>query len=647
MKTGLLKISTILCLSLLLVIGMVTPSQSEMPFADQLEYVGCVEDNNEAHVNATILRMDSRIYDSVCGDDQFDWYLIPLPGDVMWAGKIECVSDSPGLAVKFYLDTGAGPQLVEEASPALGEWLGGEDYYLGWDILELATSAGVAAGPPGNYYIRVSYYSAYPGEHPYMLDISMRPYAYNPSPYNSTATARTLPPGIALYGHLAPADLSDWYKFNIGTGQLGSGVIFTRTYRKGPVLLAGYGDFEEKRLIKIEPELYEFKVNLRAADNSLIGTAVLTPYMGGFIDLRGTGNLPAGDYYIEATVTGTPPSDLDIYYMVFDHVLAPDSGDWADDLNSKPAEAAAFTEGVPIDDTVYWPRDRADYYSFSVTNYFLGDIIIEPSFDAYSLKVHLEESDGTWQYCMWLPGLGLTCRYDPAPAGNYYFVVEDSGAMVSPFEYSVTYYEHGPPMTIPIGHNTWETAAVLSPTRTPEFRYMGNQDVVIEFQPGVQNVFYATMTVPSDRFLVGYYDIYGSRTNYRVRLGQIGPAGTPVWAPALNPDSKGKLTIDMNYDYLTDAGTYYLKVEMLPSSPGRMRILVDNHTRIAECATDENEAYTDAINLKYFYSGGYYSYEGELCPSLDNADWYYFESGLFDEAKGPCRTWRCAAGPRV
>jgi len=156
---------------------------------------------------------------------------------------------------------------------------------------------------------------------------------------------------------------------------------------------------------------------------------------------------------------------------------------------------------------------------------------------------------------------------------------------------------------------------------------------LIDFQPGIQDKFVFKVEVPSGDMLAGYYELKGSRTDYYVQLGK-NAGGNIQWSPAMNPDSNGKLYIDLSFDFLVGTGEYFVKVKMLPSSPGRMRIFLDNNSRIAVCEPDENNNAEEALNLQAIKKGNNYFRFGDVCD-YDHADWYYFTTEDYDPSDGP------------
>jgi hypothetical protein len=90
----------------------------------------------------------------------------------------------------------------------------------------------------------------------------------------------------------------------------------------------------------------------------------------------------------------------------------------------------------------------------------------------------------------------------------------------------------------------------------------------------------------------------------------------------------------MNYEYLADAGTYFLRIKMLPSSPGRMRVFVDNHSRLTECRADTNNDYFDAVPLLEYPAPNSPGL-GEFCPPYDVEDWFFLQKNDFNPSVGP------------
>ena len=637
MKRIEMKSVYVICLLAILFAGN-SQAAVEGYFVKDLSYVECVADGNDTHTAATLINRSAIIYDAVCETDAHDWYLLPLQGDVRWGGDITCLADGPGLRVGLYIDQGAGPQLIVEDSPILTTVQGTEQYMLEWDLLDLAAGAGFTSAQAGNYYVRVTYYTYHPGNHPYSIWMWVAPEEYDASPYDSSITARPLPPGIMHFGHLNYSDPVDWFTFTIETGQSGTGVIFGESFMPYGVFLIKQ-TIEVADDVKIEPVQYSwepiYSLRLYASDLTLIASREIPKRKHNSMCLQAIGGpLDPGTYYIEL-VNDSPglESDFETYYKIFNHCLAPNIDEWHFDYNGGMESSEPFLDGIPISDSVWAPRDSGDFYSFTSPGYFLGDVKVDPAVDFMYLHTTFLNTGANSVGGRWIPGLGISCRNTPRPAGDYYFRISDNYRMFYPTEYTVTFYQHGGPLTSPMGHDTWQTAMVMEP-ESKEGIYTPATEVSIDFNPGVQDIYYCTLEVPPDGLLVGYYKIFGSRTDYRVRLGKLGPGGTPVWSPAMLPNTYGVVDIDLAYDFLSEAGTYFLEVQMLPSSPGQLRIYIMNQSTVASCEPDNNNTYDEAWNLLHFQTGSTYRVNGRVCPVEDDVDWYYFESGIFDDTKG-------------
>ncbi len=163
--------------------------------------------------------------------------------------------------------------------------------------------------------------------------------------------------------------------------------------------------------------------------------------------------------------------------------------------------------------------------------------------------------------------------------------------------------------------------------------YVIGKDVSIDFEPGIQDVFFLKVGVPEGGQLVGFYEFKGSRSDYEVALGGIKPDGSVAWAPAVQANAKGRVYIDLNYDFDAEAGSYMIRVKMLPSSAGRMRVLLCNDSRIAVRVND-GDTMDDPGDLTIYSDNGVYHRFGDVSPE-DWEDYYYFDSGDFELADGP------------
>jgi len=625
-----IKLMIILALSILLATGLSGCDEPEIAILNYIwDTVGCADDGNNAHVNATLLRVGCMLADAVCANDPADWYMIPLQGDVEWTGAAVCIADGPGLRVGIYADTGSGLQLLKEGSPELVSEDGVEIYLLKWepeDILE--TSGPDPLFPSGNYYIRVTYYTYYTGNHPYFLLSAFGADEFQPTTNTTAGTAKPLPPAILDTGYLDKTDSEKWYSFEIEGGQSGTGIIAIEPAYSGAMDIMPSGP-------NPPPPTKSIKANLRNADTSLISTILVDQHEASYFDLSAFGPLNPGSYYINLALYTSSPDPQEFQFTVFNHALAPDTGMWAADSMDDSASAVAIQVGSPVSGSIFWPRDQKDYLVFNSQYYFIGDVALDCSVPDMHIGCELGDSSVTASggFLSWIPGVGTTHMSDPIPPGDIYILIGDEGRFFAPTEYTAALYPHGPPGSSASGHATWEDAVEMDSMTGLIGTGMHQKKARSEFfhlKPGVQEVYFTTLTVPAEEFLVGYYDIYGSRPDYRVYMGKLGQGGNPVWAPALAPDAKGKLTIDMNYDYLSDAGTYYMKFELLPSAQGQTRILVDNYSRIAACTADTNNDYFDAQGI---YQDQYPKY-GAFCPPDDIEDWYTFYAPDFNPQYG-------------
>ncbi len=620
----------VLTLVVLLITGLTGCDEPDIAVLNYIwDSVGCADDGNNAHVNATLLRDGGVFADAVCADDPADWYVIPLLGDVEWTGALVCLADGPGLRVGIYADTGSELQLLKEGSPELMSEDGVEVFLLKWepeDILE--TPGPDPLFPSGNYYIRVTYYTYYTGKHPYLLLAAFGADEFLPATNTSAPTAKPLPPGILDTGYLDKTDSEKWYSFEIESGQSGTGIIAVEPAYSRVMGIMPSGP-------NPPPPSFSIKANLRNADTSLITTIIVDQHKASYFDLSAFGPLNPGSYYINLALYTGSPDPQEFQFTVFNHALAPNTGTWAADNMEDSATAVAIQVGSPVSGSIFWPRDQKDYLMFNSQYYFIGDVALDCSVPDMHIICELGDSSVTASAgsFSWIPGVGSTHMYDPIPPGDIYILIGDEGRFFGPTEYTAALFPHGPPGSSASGHATWEDAvemdAMTGVMETGIFQMKAKSEV-FQLKPGVQDVYFTTLNVPAEEFLVGYYDIYGSRPDYRVYMGKLGTGGNPVWAPALAPDSKGKLTIDMNYKYLSDAGTYYMKFELLPSAPGQTRILVDNFSRVAACTADTNNDYYDAKGIYKDKDPKY----GAFCPPDDIEDWYMFHAPDFNPQYG-------------
>jgi hypothetical protein len=621
---------TVALLAGLMLVLNITPAHSYLTEFDLVfDFVECIDEGNNAHVNASIIRPITFALDAVCPDDPFDWYLLPIQGDLGWHGSLICIAKGPGIVFRLYADTGSGLNLLKEESPVvIDEELPGI-FALVWDFEEIALNLGHTAAPSGNYYIRVSYYSNYAVDHPYLFMLMLGPVEHEQSDAN-IGPKRLLPPGMMHYGHVDAVNTSDLYKFTLEQGQDASGIIALTEATRG--LNRGLAGLEP------DPGDYELRLSVYNPSAVKIATAYTNAYHPAVVDLNILANTPPGQYMIEVAMANTSPvPDDEYYYMLFDHALAPGTGDWSANINKVWATSLPLQEGVPVEGTYYGARDIADFYSFSSDTYFLGDIFMRPLaetrfvnlqiFDKYKKAISGSSS----------PGLSESRRISPLDPGDYYAVLRDPEGFIEPVDTELTLFPHGMPITSPMGYSTWQTAMEIEARDYEEGGQIHHKALPFLFADlklGVQDALFGKIIVPEEKFLAGYFEIYGSRPEYNVSIGKLGPGSTPLWSPALTPAANGKLVIDMDYEYLADPGEYYLRMKIPSNSPGQTRILLENQARLTECVSDDNDTFYEAVNLRPYYTYSDPGF-GQLCPTVDNADWYYFYMNDYDTQVGP------------
>ncbi len=619
--TSVMKPLLIGILLILMMVGFVTPADSTPFPMYRWELIQCEPDGNNSSVTATLINNKVMIHDAVCEDDTHDWYLLPLTGDVTWEGGIHCETDGPGLRVAVYADVGTGLQLLQEGSPQ--ELVEGDNvrYALPWNIADLASGMGMDAAPAGVYYIRVTYYTYHPGIHPYMLSLNITPSDFTLPTYTTSNAARQIPPGISHHGHLSVAIPNNWFTFTIGPGQTGSGIIYLK-------------NLSTRSMDEGKPHgMTDVEMKIRDSNLNVLGTTVITYSHVGYLDSVDLSTLQPGSYFIELSKPSeTNSSSWQAYYRLFNHALAPDTGDWGPDANNDIQSAVQLTDGVPVAMALYNPRDTFDFFKFSTQGYYLGDIIIEPSLEMINFAGSITNNAGAYQNAAPLPGRGITNRYNPLNAGDYVLQIFDNFKMYSPIQYTITYHEHGEPISGAV-HDTKETAKVLPAGEATPYHIYG-ESAVADFAPGIQDVYFLKMEVPSGDILAGYFEIKGSRPDYQVQFGKDNQ-GSVAWSPVLTPNTYGRLYVDLNYEFTAGPGVYYIKVKMLQSSPGRMRVFLDNRSRIASCEADDNNIWEDAMNLKSIKVGSNYHMFGDLCPTVDWQDMFFFNSDDFEYSDGP------------
>ncbi len=597
-----------------------------------IDYIDCVDDGNNAHVNASVIFPQTLVADAVCPDDPFDWYLVPLQGDLGWEGIFYCIADGPGLVFRLYADTGSGLNLLKEGSPAADTESETNLWGLVWKFKDIANDLGHDFVPAGNFYVRVSHYSAYPEDHPYFLMLMMGPGEHEQSDAN-TGPKRLLAPGMIHYGHVDTVNTSDLFKFTLNPGDNPTGIIAL-----GEVMEGVGGRLADSSQ---QPE-YNLRLTLFNPDGVKIASVMPSESMTARIDLNIMSNVPPGQYMIEVSMAATSPEPGEgHYYMLLNHALAPATGDWAPDANKNKATGITLQEGVPVSDAIYAGRDLGDYYKFSSPGYFLGDIRVEPPMDTRYITLDLYDSANKEISAGDLAGFGLCQAYDPLKPGNYSIRLWDPVGLLNPAKYTITLYPHGDTRTKPAEFSTWQTAYELPADDSSADDDMLHMIlfpwIASDLKPGVQDALFVKLVVPEGKFLAGYYDIYGSRPGYKVSIGKIvQPGQPPAWSPPLSPDAYGFLLIDMDYEYLADPGTYYLRIQPPDGVTGQTRVLIENNARLTECVSDDNNTFYEALDLRGSYLLPVPGFD-QLCPGLDDADWFYFYTNNYDPQVGPLK----------
>ena len=519
---------------------LAAPAQGLYEENEYLDDIVCVADNNEAHVKATQLEIQSVRLDAVGTADQFDWYKFNAYGDLDWNVMMSVETTKAGLAVRLYYDSGTGLTQVHEESP---KYDATSKLYQAQIPAKLSIqNKGFTGKLNGVYYIRITYYSAYPGDHPYKLLFMAQPVLSGTGSQNAKASAKQVVPNGAFYGLFNNSDMVDWYYWDDPSGEPVDGFIELMDLSSGSA--------------SSTPPL---KFELYKGDGPVLAQRALKPgERSALADLDGQG-LTSGKYYIKVFLDSAY-TEL-VPYLIRNFSTRGKSDGYAPDTNSDTSSAAAVAFNGQANSTICWPRDKEDYFKVNGDRYFIGDIKVMHNADLYGIvpgveitgEVH-KSSSGFFM---------LSFNDNPIPTGEFYIKIMDMSYSrdIKPYKIELVPDGAGPYHTP--GHSTWDTAETMT----------SKGKIWFELEQGKQTqMLYKAETTPQNYF-AGPVEIIGSQADYEVLAGKLLATG-PAWGPVQNPSANGRVFIDLGFDVLAEQGNLALRIKMNNGTTGRRRFYI-------------------------------------------------------------------------
>ncbi len=577
---------------------LIAPASGFITVQEDINLAVCTPDDNNFHVHATDLEYLSVGVDAVCNIDPHDWYRFQGEGYVDWTGTLRIFTTEPGLRVNVYFDEGSGPQEVFDGSP---EYVGVyEMYYLQLSINQLCDDAGFFAPYQGNFYIRVSYFTAYPGNHPYLMQSTFLADCAKPEGANISTEADEIPIGEDRYGTLTQTDYYDWYYWDHPVGESIAGVIELYTMRMEP----------DENAPDMSIKIFQGGVELSPTAYLDAGRQYAD------LDLAPMGLNP-GTYIIRVALEEST-NDPVVYRLRNRATMGYLAGCGAD-TNNDPGDAIGLANNYAYSANLCHPRDSEDYYTYNHDRYFIGDIVISP-IDGKKM-IFPEITRGTAQHELQGTSsiLGESYFNKPVYPGTLDIKVVDYFGATQATPYEITVHPNGAgPYRLP-GHGDWQSADDMLQYDSHE-NYWHNY--WFELAPAHQDrYFFSTSTNPGE-YITGIVEIYGSQLDYEVRIGQLGPSG-PAWGAPIFPDEKGKTTLDLGFGILSEPGAYILRVKLNDNITGRRRFYVTQEFKMFQCEEIPADTFADpgASWSQGFFRTTMY---GALCTPDDNVDFGSF-----------------------
>ncbi len=591
-----LRILSITAMLVIMAAFLIMPASGFYELGEEIGDYPCNIDDNDNHVNAERIEYAHAALASVCQADPFDWYLFQGDGYVGWSGNLFIIAPGPGLAVRLYLDEGDGIVMVYDGSPAFEPDY--NMYALNLSIHTLCEDAGFFAPLRGKFYIRVTYYSNYMGEHPYLIRSYFNASTEKPPPPTTSTDALEIPVGEDRYATLTQTDFYCWYYWDHPAGEPVDGTI---------------------QLCKIPELLIEDDVDMHLKVFRNNGVLVAQTQLDenlqyAWIDLAPF-NLPPGRYKIYVSLAQATNNRHK--FQLRNRAVDTSGGCMADNNNSE-ADAYPLSPDIALNASICHPFDTADYFTYTSNHYFIGDIYVSPWNGRMMLQTAMANNKGNDLGGM--PTIsGLTFFREPIGHGTYTIKVQDftgSGYSI-PYEIKVAPHGYGPYQ--PPGHAYWTSADnVLQYDTMPNYSH----DYYFELKNGEQDSYFFTAGTGPGEYLVGMFEIYGSGTDYEVIVGKLQTGGPAMGQPVL-PDAYGKTILDFGYQILTDPGDYILKIKLSPSVSGQRRFYIRQTFSIEECGQEPLESFDNPGQERWKTNRGT-GFTGVLCTPDDTSDFCAF-----------------------
>lgn len=164
--------------------------------------VDCTSDGNNDADNARVVYPLQGFIDCVGPNDTFDFYVFDTGNGSLLGGSVYLYCAEPGLAARLYQRTMSGDvQIAERGTKE--------------DIHSIVFDSNALSLVPGTYMLRVTYYSAFAGDHTYHVNFGLYTDGY-PADYNDTyAQAELVDLSSPVMGTVCSYDPVDWYRFDV------------------------------------------------------------------------------------------------------------------------------------------------------------------------------------------------------------------------------------------------------------------------------------------------------------------------------------------------------------------------------------------------------------------------------------------------
>jgi hypothetical protein len=505
---------------------------------DIYKEIPCVADGNNSHITASALETFYDRYDAVCQADQFDWYIFDAAGDGSCGAMMMLVSDAPGIAIRAYYDNGSGLTQLTEVSPVLDT---ADNFYKSQiAISSLCQTKGIASPYNGKFYIRITYWSSYTGNHAYRMVFQGAPLTAIAGGQNDLTKAKAVNIGGSYIGILDNNDKVDFYYWNHPSNQQVDG--FLELYTPTPVTSTGPNT--------------PLHMDLLNASGAPIGYSQQKTGEGRLaLDMASLKLNPAKYYikiYLDSSYTGQ------VLYRLKNYADRGASDGYGVDADNTAETAKPIGFYSPVASSICWPRDEKDYYYINNDRFFIGDIQVKHSCETYGVMLGGErwgeklKSEGSFSI--------LDFGLDPVPPGGFNVFVDDMSASRDLKQYTIEVIPNGAGPYHAPGYASWDKAGDLP----------NMDEMTFDLQQGVQSViFFHADTQPTACF-AGPIEIIGSQADFEVRAGKPGTPN-PVWSGPMIPGPNGRAEVWLGLDIPSSPGNALLRIKMNDGATGRRR----------------------------------------------------------------------------